>query len=60
MGREESSEKDISSGHGIKQNSTEYTWAEERMPRNITGLGCQAGFALLSQVYFFLCKPYIA
>lgn len=24
------------------------------------GLGFQAGFALLSQISFFLCKPYIA
>lgn len=51
MRREESSESDIPSGHGIKQSSTECTWEEERMQRNM-GRGFHAHFALLSQIFF--------
>lgn len=60
MRSEESSEKDTSSGHGIKQNSTECTWEEERMPINIWDLVFRLVLLYCHKFLFFLCKPYIA
>lgn len=59
MRREDSSEKDISSDHGIKQNSTVCTWEEERMPRNIWNLDFRV-VLLYCHKFLFFCKPCIA
>lgn len=60
MRREESSEKDISSGHGIKENSTVNALGRRRGCQETHGTWFSGCFALLSQISFFLCKPCIA